>query len=85
MRSSTRRRALRSIRRGNIYIADSLNNRVRMVDTQRHHHHLRGQRRYLSPAGFWGDSGAATDANIHLPVALAVDSSNNVYIAASGR
>ena len=67
---------------GNIYIADSLNNRVRMVNPQGIISTFAGNGQVSVP-GFWGDSGPATDANIHLPVALAVDSSNNVYIAAS--
>jgi uncharacterized protein (TIGR03437 family) len=67
---------------GNIYIADSLNNRVRMVNPQGIISTFAGNGNVSVP-GFWGDSGPATDANIHLPVAIAVDSSNNVYIAAS--
>ncbi len=67
---------------GNIYIADSLNTRVRMVDTKGIITTFAGNGAVSVP-GFWGDSGAATDANLHLPVAIAVDSSNNVYIAVS--
>ncbi len=67
---------------GNLYIADSLNNRVRMVNPQGIISTFAGNGSVSVP-GFWGDSGLATDANIHLPVAIAVDSSNNVYIAAS--
>jgi uncharacterized protein (TIGR03437 family) len=67
---------------GNIYIADSLNNRVRMVNPQGIISTFAGNGSVSVP-GFWGDTGPATDASIHLPVALAVDSSNNVYIAAS--
>jgi uncharacterized protein (TIGR03437 family) len=67
---------------GNLYIADSLNNRVRMVNSQGIISTFAGNGNVSVP-GFWGDSGPATDANIHLPVAIAVDSSNNVYIAAS--
>jgi uncharacterized protein (TIGR03437 family) len=37
----------------------------------------------VNPPGFWGDTGPATDASLHLPAALAVDSSGKVYIAAS--
>ena len=67
---------------GNLYIADSVNNRVRMVDTKGIISTFAGNGN-ISVPGFWGDTGPATDANIHLPVALAVDSGNNVYIAAS--
>uniref|UniRef100_Q01U05 NHL repeat containing protein n=1 Tax=Solibacter usitatus (strain Ellin6076) TaxID=234267 RepID=Q01U05_SOLUE len=67
---------------GNLYIADSQNNRVRKVNPQGIISTFAGNGNVSVP-GFWGDSGAATDASIHLPVAIAVDSSNNVYIAAS--
>src|SRR3954453_21727077 len=67
---------------GNLYIADSVNNRVRKVDRNGIITTFAGNGNTSVP-GFWGDSGAATDANIHLPVALAVDSANNVYIAIS--
>src|SRR5215472_1938605 len=36
-----------------------------------------------SRAGFWGDGGPATDAQIHAPVAVAVDKNGQVFIAAS--
>ena len=67
---------------GNIYIADSLNNRVRKVDTKGIITTFAGNGQVSVP-GFWGDTGLATDANIHLPTGLAVDSSGNVYIAVS--
>ena len=67
---------------GNLYIADSLNNRVRKVDTNGIITTFAGNGA-VNPPGFWGDTGPATDANLHLPTGLAVDSSGNVYIAAS--
>jgi uncharacterized protein (TIGR03437 family) len=67
---------------GNIYIADSLNNRVRKVDTKGIITTFAGNGNTADP-GFWGDTGAATDANIKLPVAVLVDSAGVVYIAAS--
>jgi len=67
---------------GNLYIADSLNNRVRMVNTQGVISTFAGNGGISIP-GFWGDGGAATDANLHLPTGVAVDSSGNVYIAAA--
>lgn len=67
---------------GNIYIADSLNNRVRMVSNKGIITTFAGNGNFSGP-GFWGDTGPATDASIHLPVGLAVDAANNVYIAVS--
>jgi uncharacterized protein (TIGR03437 family) len=67
---------------GNVYIADSLNNRVRMVNAQGVISTFAGNGT-VNPPGFWGDTGAATDASLHLPTALAVDSSGKVYIAAA--
>jgi uncharacterized protein (TIGR03437 family) len=67
---------------GNLYIADSLNNRVRKVDTSGIITTFAGNGNTSVP-GFWGDSGSATDAAIKLPVGLAVDSAGTVYIAAS--
>src|ERR1035438_6215997 len=67
---------------GNVYPADSLNNRVRMVNTQGVISTFAGNGT-VNPPGFWGDTGPATDASLHLPTALAVDSSGKVYIAVS--
>src|ERR1017187_4986606 len=67
---------------GNVYIADSLNNRVRVVNTKGVISTFAGNGT-VHPPGFGGDSGPATDASLHLPSALAVDSSGKVYIAVS--
>lgn len=67
---------------GNLYIADSLNNRVRKVDANGIITTFAGNGGYSQP-GFWGDGGLATDALIHLPVAVAIDKSGNVYIVAA--
>jgi len=67
---------------GNFYIADTLNNRVRMVNPQGIISTFAGNGGISQP-GFWGDGGAATDAQIHAPVAVTVDSSGNVYIVAA--
>jgi len=67
---------------GNVYIADSLNNRVRMVNTNGIITTFAGNGDISIP-GFWGDTGPATDANLHLPTGVALDSSGNVYIAAA--
>ena len=67
---------------GNLYIADSLNNRVRMVNAQGIITTFAGNGKTADP-GFWGDTGPATDANLKLPVGLAVDAAGKVYIAVS--
>jgi uncharacterized protein (TIGR03437 family) len=67
---------------GNLYIADTLNNRVRIVDPTGVIHTFAGNGGTGVP-GFWGDGGAATDALIHSPVAVATDPNGNVYIVCS--
>jgi len=61
---------------GNIFIADSHNNRIREVSS--------GTITTIAgtgTAGFSGDNGAATSAQLALPSAVAVDSTGNIYIA----
>ena len=61
---------------GNLYIADSHNNRIREVSG--------GTITTIAGngvAGFSGDGGAATSAGLDLPSAVAVDASGNLYIA----
>jgi sugar lactone lactonase YvrE len=65
---------------GILYIADSANNRVRRVDLAGNISTLTGTGR----AGFKGDNGPAGDAELNDPVALAVDSAGNLYIADLG-
>jgi uncharacterized protein (TIGR03437 family) len=67
-----------AITNGNLYIADTFNQRVRRVilatgvmDT------IAGN----GVSGFSGDSGLATSANLSGPVGLGVDSTENLYIA----
>jgi uncharacterized protein (TIGR03437 family) len=64
---------------GNLYIAEGYNNRVRKV--------ANGIITTLAGngvAGFAGDAKAATAANLRTPSGVAVDASNNVYIADYG-
>ena len=65
---------------GNVYIADSTNNVVRKVAS--------GTISTVAGsngagAGFSGDTGSATNAQMSTPTALALDSSGNLYIADS--
>src|ERR1700678_841538 len=63
---------------GNIYIADSGNNRIRMVSASTG---------YISTiagtgtSGFSGDGGAATSAELNTPWGIALDSSGNIYFS----
>ena len=64
--------------RGNVYIADTANNRVRRVTRERRHHHGGRQRpRPATPAM----AVRRSSAQVGNPVAVAVDSAGNVYIA----
>ncbi len=63
---------------GNIYIADSSNNRIRKVTVST------GIITTIAGKGtttYDGDGGAATSASIYEPYGVSVDSSGNVYIA----
>jgi uncharacterized protein (TIGR03437 family) len=62
---------------GNVYIADTANNRVRMVAPNGVITTVAGN----GQAGYSGDGGPAASAQLGNPVALAVDSVGNVYIA----
>lgn len=68
---------------GNVYIADSLNNRVRLVTTDGLIKTFAGNGLVGQPR-FIGDGGPATQANLYLPSGLALDSSGNLYIADTG-
>ncbi len=63
---------------GNVYIADTANNVVRMV--------ANGTITTVAgntTAGYMGDKGPATSAELNSPVGLGMDSSGNLYIADS--
>jgi hypothetical protein len=64
---------------GNIYIADSNDNRVRRVAPNGTISTYAGN----GTGGFSGDGGPATSAEIHRPFGLALDSAGNLYIADS--
>jgi uncharacterized protein (TIGR03437 family) len=67
---------------GNVYIADSLNNRIRKVDTNGIITTFAGSSNTFSSGV--GDGAAASSANLNVPKGVAVDSSGNVYIADFG-
>lgn len=62
---------------GNIYIADTVNNRIRKLDTNGIISTMTGN----GTAGFSGDGGAATNAMINSPRGIALDVSGNLLIA----
>ena len=65
---------------GNIYIADSMNHRIRKVAPNGIISTIAG----TGSVSFSGDAGSATSAALNTPTGVAVDSSNNIYIADSG-
>lgn len=65
---------------GNLYVSDTANSRVRRVDAFGIVSTVAGN----GTAGYSGDGGAATAAQINLPYGLAADSKGNLYIADYG-
>ncbi len=65
---------------GNVYIADSGNNRIRRVDTSGNISTFAG----TGAASSTGDGGAASSATLNSPEKLALDSSDNIYIGERG-
>jgi len=61
---------------GRLCIADSNNDRVRMLDNQGIIHTIAG----TGKRGYSGDAGAALAAKLSAPVALAIDSQGRIYI-----
>ncbi len=62
---------------GNIYIADNLNNRVRMINTSGVINTIVGN----GTAAYYGDGGPANAAQLYGPTAVALDASGNLHIA----
>ena len=62
---------------GNLFIADSLNNRIRQVNSDGIITTVAG----TSSSGFFGDGGPATNARLNKPYCIAVDASENLFIA----
>ena len=61
---------------GNFYIADTWNQRVRLVDTSGRIHTVAGN----GSRGYSGDGGDATSAKLDTPRGIALDSFGNFYI-----
>ena len=64
-------------KKGNLYITDRNNHRVRKVDTRGIITTVAGN----GTAGFSGDGGKATEAQLNLPSGVAVDDDGNIYIS----
>ena len=62
---------------GNVYIADSGNNRIRQVTADGKIHTIAG----IGTAGLSGDGGPATAAELSSPSVLEIDPSSNLYVA----
>lgn len=65
---------------GNVYIADTADHKIRVVNTSGVINLFAG----LGVQGFGGDNGPATGALLDLPVGVSVDGSGNVLIADAG-
>jgi hypothetical protein len=63
--------------KGNIYIADGSNNRIRKVDTGGFITTFAGN----GVSGYSGDNGAAIAASLHTPYGLSFDKHDNLYFA----
>jgi uncharacterized protein (TIGR03437 family) len=65
--------------KGNIYIADTSNNIIRILTTDGNINTFAGN--YGAGDGFTGDGGPATSARLNNPEGLAIDSAGNIYNA----
>ncbi len=66
--------------KGNLYIADAFNNRVRMVTPGGRIYTVAGD----GEAGYSGDGGVAAGGRLNAPMGVAVDGQGNVYVADAG-
>jgi sugar lactone lactonase YvrE len=65
---------------GNLYVGDENNNAVRMISPTGTVRTVAGN----GTAGYGGDGGAATAANLDQPVWIAIDESGNLYVSGLG-
>ncbi len=65
---------------GNVYIADTLNARIRIINTSGIISTFAG----IGTHGYSGDGGPASQAQLYYPAGLAIDASGNLYIADFG-
>ncbi|HTA81385.1 MAG TPA: T9SS type A sorting domain-containing protein, partial [Bacteroidia bacterium] len=63
----------------NVYIADSYNNRIRMINSSGIISTIAGN----GTKGYSGDDGLATAAQLYNPVGISLDTSGNIYISDS--
>jgi sugar lactone lactonase YvrE len=71
--------------RGDLFVADSVNNRVRMVDTAGVITTVAGSGEIgLDSGGYEGDEGPATEATMEFPVGIAFDARGRLCIADKG-
>jgi uncharacterized protein (TIGR03437 family) len=73
-------RGLAFDRDGNLYIADSLNHRVRRIGINGYITTVAG----TGVRGYYGDGGPAKQAHLNAPLGVFVDGAGNLYIADSG-
>lgn len=71
---------------GNLYIADTFNNRIRQVTPSNPPNSVGTITTIAGTgiAGFAGDGGPGTSAQLNFPIAVALDNSNHLYIVDSG-
>lgn len=65
---------------GNLYVADSLNSRIRVITPGGTISTIAGTGAF----GYSGDGGPADQAELYFPAGVAVDASNNVWVADNG-
>ena len=62
---------------GNLYLADTANNRIRKIDTDGIINTVAGN----GNIGSSGDGGLATEASLNFPIDIAIDEEDNLFIA----